>query len=693
MSSGLGISRRKNLWFGTLERSGWFNTPASGADVSPQGWSDNGTLVNGGGYAFTSWGSHRQYIFEWSGASSRKTAQLMHSYANGTYGRGLIYFQDPLTYDTNVLPAQVADPTIALEYDGSSLVYGVEPTGAPALSGPNELPVRSATYDLTNVAAGFRGSNDATYVTIPEGYSLLLGAIYTFTGTGGVYVSPQNTNGTIGAATKLTALSATTDKIVVDRFSGVSGVWIWVGKSGAGASTATLRAMIGRLVKDDQSQVVEVARNLFTNPRLVGSGTYAEVRRNRALSPIAAATVWDGQYGSGGAGTTTIQNIGVGSAPTCVVEWTTSPTGGAYRIRMTATSTTFIPVVAGEQVTLSLDAAASSGQVRFAWDWYSGATFVSSGNGTITTVSTDPANPTRMTQLTNAAPAGADILRVHLVPLTLPPVGLKMYASRFMVGTGVYFDGSTPTGSIDPDMRQRWLGTANASESVMEIETVRGFTATNAIAGKSMWDGKPALRVIPTTTDPASYAQINGALTSQLGNVSAMGTVHVPVAQTGIKDLTARMVTINTAGFGAFVSLPGAVTGTTPLRVVTSGRTGPDVVNNRFYNGASQGNGDVWWTDIGLFAGSYDGPAFSGSDPVDGNIFYAWSGAVDNSESIMYQTPTSLAEAQKGPWMGGQGNSGCRFVGKPTLVENTGVDGGQVGFACTLVEVGSWVNG
>lgn len=48
---------------------------------------------------------------------------------------------------------------------------------------------------------------------------------------------------------------------------------------------------------------------------------------------------------------------------------------------------------------------------------------------------------------------------------------------------------------------------------------------------------------------------------------------------------------------------------------------------------------------------------------------------------------TNLARA---PWVGGMGHSGVRFNGTPTLVHNTGVNGGQVGFAASFIETGAW---
>lgn len=54
---------------------------------------------------------------------------------------------------------------------------------------------------------------------------------------------------------------------------------------------------------------------------------------------------------------------------------------------------------------------------------------------------------------------------------------------------------------------------------------------------------------------------------------------------------------------------------------------------------------------------------------------------------------SGAAEASRvsaGPWIGGQGHSGLRFDGDPTWVQNNGRDGGQIGYAATFREVGSW---
>lgn len=256
----MAYSDRKRLWFGTASGGmDWFYTPLKGAEMHPEGWTTGGTLLSGGGYQQNSFGSHKTYTFEWPSSSSREAAALMKAYADGTYGRGLIYFIDPLIYDKNILPAQWADPSMVLDYEGASHVYGVNPTGSNTANWKtNRLPVRSVTYDLTNVTAGFRGQEDAVFIPIPQGYSLLLGAVYSSTGSGGVFASWQDSNGVIQSAQKLTSVSGTASgpTFLPDVAVQGEGVWLWVGKTATGASTVSLTSMIARLVKtEDLSSV------------------------------------------------------------------------------------------------------------------------------------------------------------------------------------------------------------------------------------------------------------------------------------------------------------------------------------------------------------------------------------------------------------------------------------------------------
>lgn len=245
----LAQSHRNKFWFGTEDRMDWFPTPNRGGDFTGQSWGAGGILLNGGGYQFNSFGSHGHFVFEWPGSSSREVAQRMLSYRNGTFGRGLIYFQDPLIFDTNVLPPFWADPSMGIGQEGMSLVYGVDPTPVPTSnSSVNDLPVNSANYNLNNIPVGWRGKEEAVFIPIPEGYSLFLGAIYSRSGAGNVYYRTRMATGGLGDPVALDPVATDSPDLFNEMVEGVSGIWLYVGRGSNVASSVTLTAMSGRLL-------------------------------------------------------------------------------------------------------------------------------------------------------------------------------------------------------------------------------------------------------------------------------------------------------------------------------------------------------------------------------------------------------------------------------------------------------------
>lgn len=246
------VNSRFCFWFGTEEKMQWFATPLQGADSSPTSWGVDGTLLNGGGYGFHAWGSHKRYTYEWPQSSSPETAQKMRSYRDGTYGRGLLYFIEPTIFEKNILPASWAAPSMAIDSEAATLVYNVEPSGTVTSgSAVNDLPVETAVYNLSGVPA--RTTADKTsslFVPIPDGYTLHLGAFYSATGAGGVFVTPVNPNGTDGTTVPLTPISNSSPSVVADSFTGLRGVRLWVGRSASIPSTVSIAAMIGRLVEN-----------------------------------------------------------------------------------------------------------------------------------------------------------------------------------------------------------------------------------------------------------------------------------------------------------------------------------------------------------------------------------------------------------------------------------------------------------
>lgn len=244
---------RCKLWMDVEDGwSGWFKTPLQNADSSPLGWGVDGTFLNGGGYAQNSFGSHKRYQYAWGDSSTRQEAQFMKSLSDGTYGRGLIHFIEPTIYDQNILPARVANPSMAVDDEGASMVYGQTPIAVPTSNWQvNMLPPVSARYDFTNLSSGYRGVADSVYVAIPEGHTLFLGAYYSTTGTGGIFAREILSDGSARNDIPLTKIDATDSFATVDSFSEIRGVRIWLGKTGPRGASVTVAGLVARLIKTE----------------------------------------------------------------------------------------------------------------------------------------------------------------------------------------------------------------------------------------------------------------------------------------------------------------------------------------------------------------------------------------------------------------------------------------------------------
>lgn len=232
---------RSKMWFGTKGHMEWIKTPLSSADVSPAGYSANLDLLNGGELIRTSRASHRVFQFSWSNASARVEAQRMQNYYAGTFGRGLLYFIDPLTYGFNVLPPYVADPSMGNDYEGPQLVPNVDPTTIASPYALSGLPVNGAKY---TIPTSFDNNNPVKFwVPIPIGFKLEVCAWFASTSTtAGVFCEQTDASGN-SISTSLLANNTVTEV-------NTRGANIYVGRTGTAAADVSLYGITAVLVQE-----------------------------------------------------------------------------------------------------------------------------------------------------------------------------------------------------------------------------------------------------------------------------------------------------------------------------------------------------------------------------------------------------------------------------------------------------------
>lgn len=235
------------MWFGTEEKMGWIENPQTGADVSSLSQSANGILENGGGTVRNSWDSHKVFQFSWGTGASPALVSLLQGYRNGSYGRGLLYFYDPMFYQTNLLPKRWADPSMAVNIEAEPIVPDVTPVGVPQVSTSNNYPIVGASYTLP---AGYSSQTNSSelFLPIPPGFTLVLGASYS--GGGDVYAR------TNAGVTVLPRLGLSDQQVASTSFTGVPWVRLGVRNTGSSASAITIVGMTARLASQPTSDIL-----------------------------------------------------------------------------------------------------------------------------------------------------------------------------------------------------------------------------------------------------------------------------------------------------------------------------------------------------------------------------------------------------------------------------------------------------
>jgi hypothetical protein len=150
---------------------------------------------------------------------------------DGTYGAGPYYFIDPFAQETNIYPSWLATPRIAVG-GGPSFILDKTPTLTTTASNTLGYPTKSATYSPTATDI----FNTFTF-PIPTGYSLLVGAVGTASGT-----ATLTLNGASLALTSVTSLDWVSS--VTSNTSG-DVQWSTLSMNGVGVITLTaIRAIL-----------------------------------------------------------------------------------------------------------------------------------------------------------------------------------------------------------------------------------------------------------------------------------------------------------------------------------------------------------------------------------------------------------------------------------------------------------------
>lgn len=154
---------------------------------------------------------------------------------------------------------------------------------------------------------------------------------------------------------------------------------------------------------------------------------------------------------------------------------------------------------------------------------------------------------------------------------------------------------------------------------------------------------RKSLRIIPTSSGNNSYAAPTGDLASgvfrygmEAGETyTAVATCRLAAPLQGtLHELSRKIVVVQNGGTVVASSDSASnAAGVTQLRVTFTIPEDATAATVRLYNGASENNGDVWWDQFAIIAGTYTDSYFDGSSTDLWPNTYAWSGTENNSTS------------------------------------------------------------
>lgn len=199
-----------------------------------------------------------------------------------------------------------------------------------------------------------------------------------------------------------------------------------------------------------------------------------------------------------------------------------------------------------------------------------------------------------------------------------------------------YFDGSNV--SSNSDLTVAWTGTPNASTSTLSgvgvTEWGTGTLGREASYLSAEWSrtGTKSLRITPTGVSNATRATSATIAGIESGkSYTIVGYIRLVAPQTGALNSAAR--TLRVSGTATVVSSPQAPNIAGVHEVRTSFTATGTTVSVEAYNGASVGNGDVWWDDLMVVEGSYSGLYFDGSNSDVNGYQFDWTGTPNASSS------------------------------------------------------------
>jgi hypothetical protein len=248
-----------SVYFGNDSYQTWIKAPATGLRATNQGWSAETQLLSGRAHIRRSDASHKRFSMTWLGSmnDTEDTLNVVKDFADGLYGPGPFFWNDPYAINSNLFPPAWAAPAMSINSDWDAICPDdvgitkevVSTSSISSLVGNNTqaYPINTAKF---TAPGNPNAESDRFTFYIPEGYTLWLG-LHGHHGATGAAFGQAYKNGVAATPTSITPLGVNTATRVNTSFSSSSAdkVEFYLAKIASSPCTFHITGLIAQLLK------------------------------------------------------------------------------------------------------------------------------------------------------------------------------------------------------------------------------------------------------------------------------------------------------------------------------------------------------------------------------------------------------------------------------------------------------------
>lgn len=251
------------VYFGNDSYQTWIKAPATGMTVTNQGWSAETQLLSGRAHIRRSEASHKRFSMNWLGSmnDTADSLNVVKDFADGLYGTGPFFWNDPYAMKSNMFSPAWAAPAMSIDTDWDAICPDdagitkevVTTASISSLVGNNTQAYPIYTAKFTAPGSPTLQSESFTFY-IPDGYTLWLG-LHGHHGATGAAFGKAYKNGVAATPTNITPLGVNTATRVNVSFSSSTAdkVEFYLAKVASGQCTFHITGLIAQLLKTGTS--------------------------------------------------------------------------------------------------------------------------------------------------------------------------------------------------------------------------------------------------------------------------------------------------------------------------------------------------------------------------------------------------------------------------------------------------------